>query len=63
MALQSCTRESALSRLEQIRHKALELFAERGFARFSMRDLALHVEIGCGPCITTLKEKSACCSS
>lgn len=48
VALQSCTRESALSRLEQIRYKALELFAERGFARVSMRELALHVEIGCG---------------
>lgn len=48
MALQSCTRESALSRLVQIRYKALELFAERGFVRVSMRELALHVEIGCG---------------
>lgn len=48
VALQLCTRESALSRLEQIRYKALELFAERGFARVSMRELALHVEIGSG---------------
>jgi len=48
VAILPCTSESALSRLEQIRYKALELFAERGFARVSMRELALHVEIGCG---------------
>ncbi len=48
VALRPSTRESALTRLEQIRYKALELFAERGFSRVSMRELALHVEIGCG---------------
>lgn len=48
VALLACSSEAPFSRLEQIRHKALELFAERGFARVSMRELALHVEIGCG---------------
>ncbi|MNF62116.1 HTH-type transcriptional repressor KstR2 [compost metagenome] len=33
------------SRLEQVRRKALELFAERGFARVGMRELAQHLEI------------------
>lgn len=47
-ALLPGTSEAPLSRLEQIRYKALELFAERGFARVSMRELAFHVEIGCG---------------
>jgi AcrR family transcriptional regulator len=37
-----------LSRLEQIRGQALELFAERGFAEVSMRELALHLGIGAG---------------
>lgn len=37
-----------VSRLEQVRNKALELFAERGFARVSMRELALHLDIGAG---------------
>jgi len=46
----SCPDESgaALSRLEQIRGKALELFAERGFAEVGMRELALHLGIGAG---------------
>lgn len=39
---------AALSRLEQIRGKALELFAERGFAEVGMRELALHLGIGAG---------------
>ncbi|WP_372867242.1 TetR/AcrR family transcriptional regulator [Pseudomonas sp.] len=47
-ALLACSSEAPASRLEQIRYKALELFAERGFARVSMRELAIHVEIGCG---------------
>lgn len=37
-----------LSRLDQIRGKALELFAERGFAEVGMRELALHLGIGAG---------------
>lgn len=40
--------EAPLSRLEQIRGKALELFAERGFAEVGMRELALHLGIGAG---------------
>ena len=40
--------EAQLSRLEQIRGKALELFAERGFAEVGMRELALHLGIGAG---------------
>lgn len=39
---------AATSRLEQIRGKALELFAERGFAQVSMRELALHIGITAG---------------
>ncbi|MGV8842666.1 MAG: TetR/AcrR family transcriptional regulator [Pseudomonas sp.] len=48
MALLTCSRESPLSRFEQIRYKALELFAERGLARISMRELAFQVEIRSG---------------
>ncbi|WP_298184647.1 TetR/AcrR family transcriptional regulator [uncultured Pseudomonas sp.] len=40
--------EAPFSRLEQIRGKALELFAERGFAEVGMRELALHLGIGTG---------------
>ncbi len=40
--------EAVPSRLEQIREKALELFAERGFAEVGMRELALHLRIGAG---------------
>lgn len=36
------------SRIEQIRAKALQLFAERGFAQVSMRELALHSGITAG---------------
>ncbi len=39
---------TASSRLEQIRGKALELFAARGFTEVSMRELALHLGIGAG---------------
>ncbi|MFZ6048096.1 TetR/AcrR family transcriptional regulator [Pseudomonas sp. CR3202] len=35
-----CPSEEPVSRYEEVRHKALELFAERGFARSSMRELA-----------------------
>lgn len=38
----------SLSRLEQVRSKALRLFAERGFARVGMRELALHLGMGAG---------------
>lgn len=40
--------EEAGSRLEQIRTKALELYAEKGFAQVGMRELALHLGIGAG---------------
>ncbi len=36
------------SRLEQARYKALELFAERGFAQVGMRELAAHLGIRAG---------------
>lgn len=39
---------AATSRIEQIRGKALELFAERGFAQVGMRELALHIGITAG---------------
>lgn len=39
---------AAPSRVEQIRSKALQLFAERGFAQVSMRELALHSGISAG---------------
>lgn len=39
---------AAASRIEQIRGKALELFAGRGFAQVGMRELALHVGITAG---------------
>jgi len=39
---------AAPSRIELIRGKALELFAEHGFARVSMRELALHSGITAG---------------
>ncbi|CRM75512.1 transcriptional repressor BetI [Pseudomonas sp. 25 R 14] len=35
-------------RLEEIRSKALALFAERGFAQVGMRELALHLGMGTG---------------
>jgi AcrR family transcriptional regulator len=40
--------EEPLSRLEQIRAKALKLFAERGLAQIGMRELALHLGIAAG---------------
>lgn len=40
--------ESAGSRYESIRTKALELFAERGFAQVGMRELAQHLGMGSG---------------
>lgn len=39
-------RESSLLGFEQIRYKALELFAGRGFARANLRERACQVEIG-----------------
>ena len=39
---------AAPSRIEQIRGKALELFATRGFAQVGMRELALHIGITAG---------------
>lgn len=44
----SASGEEPVSRLEQIRTKALELFAERGFAQVGMRELALHLGIAAG---------------
>jgi len=40
--------EAPLTRIEQIRAQALELFARRGFGQVSMRELGLHVGIGAG---------------
>ncbi|RNF94022.1 TetR/AcrR family transcriptional regulator [Pseudomonas putida] len=40
--------ETAGSRFEEIRNKALELFAERGFAKVGMRELAQHLGMGPG---------------
>ncbi|WP_369959749.1 TetR/AcrR family transcriptional regulator [Pseudomonas benzenivorans] len=40
--------DGSLARIEQIRQKALELFAERGFAQVGMRELALRLGIGAG---------------
>lgn len=42
------TDDASLARIEQIRSKALELFAERGFSRVGMRELALRLGIGAG---------------
>ncbi|MEX6504429.1 TetR/AcrR family transcriptional regulator [Pseudomonas zhanjiangensis] len=42
------TDDASLARIEQIRSKALELFAERGFSQVGMRELALRLGIGAG---------------
>lgn len=40
--------QDGTSRLEQIRQRALQLFAERGFDRVGMRELALHLGMAAG---------------
>lgn len=51
------------SRYLEIRHKALELFARRGFSRVSMRDLATYLGMKAAPFTTTLIARSHYCSN
>lgn len=52
-------KEPPVSRFEEARYKALELFAERGFARVSMRELAAHLGICAGSLYHHFKSKES----
>ncbi|MBV7586237.1 TetR/AcrR family transcriptional regulator [Pseudomonas sp. PDM33] len=52
-----CLLPSSSSRFERNRPKALDLFAERGFAQVSLRELARHLELTAGSLYTHCASK------
>ncbi|MFC6570213.1 TetR/AcrR family transcriptional regulator [Pseudomonas brassicacearum] len=51
------------SRLQPLRKSALQLFAQRGFARVSVRELAQQLGMGPGSFYCHFETKSNCCSN